>query len=171
MSPLSEAMADVIRPLGRDEERRAVEVALGRVPAGRPRVYGVELRIEKRRGRVPDRWVSVLLADLDDYVPREVVVDADGEVVTIEDRADVVPPYTAEEIGDATAIARGESEVGDLVNRWAVKTAVSYPSERKPRPACRGVPSRRGTGLEALSSNMAVSVGSVTLYRPEPTGG
>ena len=127
-SRLTEELIEVIAPLDADEERRAIDAALGRFEGRRTRVYGAELRIEKRRGQRPDRAVSVLVADLDPYMPVEVVVDADGAVVEVVERPELVPPFSAAEISDALAYARRESAVGELAERWSVRSAPFYPS-------------------------------------------
>jgi hypothetical protein len=130
-SALTESILEVIAPLGADEERRAVEAALARFE-GRPmRVYGAELRIEKRRGKLPDRAVSVLLADLDAYLPCEVVVDAEGTVVDAVEQPDLVPPFSDAELGDALAVARRDPELTELAERWGVRPAPFYPSTHK----------------------------------------
>jgi hypothetical protein len=113
-SELTEAIIDVIAPLEGDEERRAVDAALSRFEGRRMRVYGAELRIEKRRGKLPGRAVSVLLADLDPYTPYEVVVDADGTVVDAVEQPELVPPFYDAELGDALAIARRPPELAAL---------------------------------------------------------
>ena len=127
-SALTEALLGVITPLARDEERRAIDAALGSFDGRRVRVYGAELRIEKRRGRVPDRAVGVLLADLDPYTPYEVLVDADGAVVDAIEHRELVPPFSAAEICDATAIARRHPALADLAERWGVRPAPFYPT-------------------------------------------
>ena len=65
MSSLTMDFAEVIAPLGEDQERRAVEAALAHLGLRRPRVYGVELRIDKNRRSLPRRRIGVLLAELD----------------------------------------------------------------------------------------------------------
>lgn len=127
-SGLTEAITDVIAPLEGDEERRAVDAALGRFEGRRMRVYGAELRIEKRRGKLPDRAVNVLLAELDPYTPYEVVVDADGTVVEAVEQAELVPPFSDAELSDALAIARRDPELGGLAERWGVRPAPFYPT-------------------------------------------
>lgn len=128
MSALTERMMEVIAPLEADEERRAVDAAVGKFEGRRVRVYGAELRIEKRRGNLPDRAVSVLLADLDPYTPYEVVVDADGAVVEAREQSELVPPFSGSEVCDALAVARRHPALGGLADRWAVRTAPFYPT-------------------------------------------
>lgn len=127
-SALTESLMEVITPLGADEERRAVDAALRGFEGRRMRVYGAELRIEKRRGKLPDRAISVLLADLDPYTPYEVVVDADGTVVEAVEQPELVPPFSLTEVSDALAVARRHPEVGDLAERWGVRPAPFYPT-------------------------------------------
>jgi hypothetical protein len=128
ISPLTERLAEVIVSLSPDEERRAVEAALVSVEGERLHVYGAELRIDKRRSSVPARRIAVFLADLAGYLPYEVVVDADGEVVEARELADLVLPFSPSEIGDALALARTVAEVVELGERWGVSPAVFYPS-------------------------------------------
>jgi len=140
MSSLTEHLTQVIVPLEEAEARQAVEAALAHLDLRRPLVYGVELRIEKRRGGVPDRQALVLAADADGFSVHEVVVAEDGTVVEAVDRPDVVPPFSEEEIAEATVLARGHPEVADVARRWGVRSAVFYPSrheddtEAPPRP-------------------------------------
>ena len=128
MSPLTERLAEVIVPLSPDEERRAIEVALVSVAGERLHVYGAELRIDKQRSRVPARQIAVLLADLAGYLPYEVVLDADGEVIEVNEQPDLVPPFSELEVGDALALARSVPEVVELGERWGVSPAVFYPT-------------------------------------------
>jgi hypothetical protein len=100
----------VIAPLDGAEERRAVEAAVAHVAPRRPVVYGAELRIEKRQRAIPDGQISVLLADLDGYTSQEVIVADDGFVVDTVDYAELVPPCTAEEIEEATVLARNHPD-------------------------------------------------------------
>jgi hypothetical protein len=127
-SPLTERLAEVIAPLSPEEERRAIEAALTSVKGERLHVYGAELRIDKRRSSLPERLVSVFLADLAGYLPYEVVVDADGGVVEANEQPDVVPPFSQTEVGDALALARSVPEVVELGERWGVSPAVFYPT-------------------------------------------
>jgi hypothetical protein len=127
-SPLTEALIDVIAPLEAEEERRALDAALGSFEGRRMRVYGAQLRIDKRRGNVPDRSVAVLLADVDPYTPYEVTIDADGAVVQTIEQPDLVPPFSGVEISDALALARRHPRLADLVERWDVRPAHFYPT-------------------------------------------
>ena len=126
-SRLTEELIEIIAPLEADEERRAIDAALGRFEGRRMRVYGAELA-SRSVGERPDRGVTVLVADLDPYLPIEVVVDADGAVVDVVERPELVPPFSAAEISDALAHARRESAVGELAERWAMRSAPFYPS-------------------------------------------
>jgi hypothetical protein len=128
MSSLTELLAEVIVPLEEAEHRQAVEAALGHLDLGRPLVYGAELRIQKRRGGVPDRQVTVLLADLDGFSVYEVVIAQDGTVLEAVEQPQLVPPFSPEEIAEATVLARGHSELAEAARRWGVRPAVFYPS-------------------------------------------
>jgi hypothetical protein len=131
MSSLTERLTRVIVPLEEAEARQAVEAALAHLDLRRPLVYGVELRIEKRRGGVPDRQALVLAADLDGYSVYEVVVAEDGTVVEAVDRPNVVPAFSQEEIAEATVLARDHPEVADVARRWGVRPAVFYPTRHE----------------------------------------
>jgi hypothetical protein len=160
ISPLTERLAEVIVPLSPDEERRAIEVALASVKGERLHVYGAELRIDKRRSSLPERLVSVFLADLAGYLPYEVVVDAGGEVMEANEQPDLVPPFSELEVGDALALARSVAEVVELGERWGVSPAVFYPTghgqEHDHDPA--GAPRRRRIGFHFLDSSEETTV-------------
>lgn len=147
MSALTTCLAEVIRPLGEAEERRAVAAALARVQPSRPVVHGAELRIEKRRGGVPDRQISVLVADLDGYRVHTVVV-ADGEVVQATEHPELVPPFTTEEIAEATVLAGWDPEVGEATREWGAVPAPFYPPGDPPGATGR----RRLVGVHFLDT-------------------
>lgn len=159
ISPLTERLAEVIAPLSPDEERRAVEAALASVQGERLHVYGAELRLDKRRSSVPPRRITVLLADLAGYLPYEVVVDADGEVVEVLEQPDLVPPFSDLELGDALALARSVPEVVELGERWGVSPAAFYPSahDHEHEHAERGARRRVGFHFLDLSDETAVT--------------
>jgi hypothetical protein len=151
ISPLTQRMAPVIAPLSPDEERRAIQAALANVQGERLHVYGAELRIDKRRAGVPVRRITVFLADLAGYLPYEVVVDTDGEIVEVHERPDRVPPFSPSEIGDALALARTVPEVVELGERWGVSPAVFYPTGHEDgEPSDRGDARRRRVGFHFL---------------------
>jgi hypothetical protein len=129
MSSLTRDLAEVIVPLGEEEERRAVETALAHVALRHPLIYGVELRIEKRRRALPRRQIGVLLAELDGYLVHEVVIADDGTVFSAEARPDLVPPFSDEEVAEATVLARTDSRVAELARRWGVRFGTFYPSQ------------------------------------------
>ena len=58
-SELTEALIEVIAPLEADDRRR-VDASLGRFDGRRVRVYGAELRTDKRPANLPGRAVGVL---------------------------------------------------------------------------------------------------------------
>jgi len=147
ISPLTKRLAEVIVPLSRDEERRAIEAALANVSGERLHVYGAELRIDKRRSSLPVRQITVLLADLAGYLPYEVVVDTRGEVIEANDRPDLVPPLSDTEVGDALALARSVPEIVELGERWGVSPAAFYPSGHHDEP---DAPRRRRVGFHFL---------------------
>ena len=154
MSGLTRDLAEVIAPLDDDEERRAVTAALSAVELRRPLVYGVELRIDKRRGAPPHRQIGVLLADLDGYLPYEVIVGDDGMVVAAEARPDLVPPFTEDEVAEAGVLARTDARLAEVTRRWETKPAVYYPTQHghdhDDEPV---VPGRRLVGLHFFDAS------------------
>ena len=118
VSAITDAARAVVAPLEPEEERRAVEAALGHVRRDVPsvRVYGVELAVvkPKRRGELPTRQVRVLLAVPRSSAVHEVLVDADGEVVAVEERPPINLPYLPEEVEEARAIAERDERVAEL---------------------------------------------------------
>jgi hypothetical protein len=156
ISPLTERLAEVIVPLSRDEERRAIEAAIASVAGDRLHVYGAELRIDKRRSSVPARQIAVLLADLAGYLAYEVVVDAEGEVVEANEQPGLVPPFSESELGDALALARSVPEVVELGERWGVSPAAFYPTDHDHDEP--GAPRRRRVGFHFLDSSDETAV-------------
>jgi hypothetical protein len=156
ISPLTKRLAEVIVPLSRDEERRAIEAALASVTGERLHVYGAELRIDKRRASVPARQITVLLADLAGYLPYEVVVDAGGEVVEASEQPDLVPPFSQTEVGDALALARTVPEVVELGERWGVSPAAFYPTGHDHDEP--GAPRRRRVGFHFLDTSEETAI-------------
>jgi hypothetical protein len=156
ISPLTKRLAEVIVPLSRDEERRAIEAALASVTGERLHVYGAELRIDKRRSSVPARQITVLLADLAGYLPYEVVVDAGGEVIEANEQPDLVPPFSETEVGDGLALARSVPEVVELGERWGVSPAVFYPTGHDHDEP--GASRRRRVGFRFLDSSDETAV-------------
>jgi hypothetical protein len=159
MSPLTGDFAEVIEPLGDDEERRAVEAALARLDLRRPMIYGVELRIEKRRGGRPGRQIGVVLADLDAYLVYEVTLGDDGAVIAVDARPNLVPPFSEEEVAEAAVLARTDPRLLDLARRWGVRYGTFYPSqhghdhdEQAPEPG------RRHVGLHFVDASDPVDV-------------
>jgi hypothetical protein len=167
ISPLTRRLAEVIVPLSRDEERRAIEAALANVTGERLHVYGAELRIDKRRSSVPARQITVLLADLAGYLPYEVVVDAGGEVIEANEQADLVPPFSETEVGDGLALARSVAEIVELGERWGVSPAVFYPTDHD-EP---GAPRRRRVGFHFLDSSDETAVRPIASIVDDHTGG
>ena len=157
ISPLTERLAEVIAPLSPEEERQAIEAALVSVQGERLHVYGAELRIDKRRSGVPPRRITVLLADLAGYLPYEVVVDADGEVIEVQEQPELVPSFSDLELGDALALARSVSEVAELGERWGVSPAAFYPSAHDHEGGERGARRRVGFHFLDLSDETAVT--------------
>lgn len=131
MSPLTRDLAEIVVPLGEDEERMAVDAALARLDLRRPMVYGVELAIEKRRRVPPRRQIRVLLAELDGYLPYQVVVEVDGTVATAEPRPDLVPPFTDDEVAEAAVLARADARFAEVAQRWGVRFGAFYPSRHE----------------------------------------
>jgi hypothetical protein len=175
MSPLTERLTDVIVPLDEEEERRAIDAALAHVGGRRLRLYGAELRLEKRRRQTPVRHVTVWLADTRATV-HEVVIDAEGNVVHVDVHDDLVLPFLPEEIEEATAIAATHPEIPDRVDEPA--RAVFHPAHATPHHHTAG----RRVGFhyfdardpEALSPLASVVVdlvtGKIESYRDDRPG-
>jgi len=158
MSPLTERLQEVIHPLDDEEAGRAVAAALAHRHLRRPHVYGAELRIEKRPRPVPHRQVSVLLADLDGYTVHEVIVDQPGSVVESIDHAELVPPFSSQEIEEATVLARSYPALADLARRWQIKATTFYPSAHDQE---QGSQRRRRIGVHFLDCADPASIAPV----------
>jgi hypothetical protein len=177
MSPLTERLTDVIVPLDEEEERRAIDAALAHVGGRRLRLYGAELRLEKRRRQTPVRHVTVWLADTRATV-HGVVIDAEGNVVHVDVHDDLVLPFLPEEIEEATAIAATHPEIPDRVDEPNVARAVFHPAHATPDHHTAG----RRVGFhyfdardpEALSPLASVVVdlvtGEIESYRDDRPG-
>lgn len=172
MSSLTERLTEVIVPLEDAEARQAVEAALAHLELRRPLVYGVELRIQKRRGGVPDRQAVVLAADLDGFSVYEVLVAEDGTVVEAVDRPGMVPPFSQEEIAEATVLARNHPEVAKAVRRWGVRPAMFYPSQHDHGAEAAAEPrrSRRLVGVHFLDFSDPAAVVPVVSVVIDLTG-
>jgi hypothetical protein len=131
-------------PLGREEARRATEVALAALDKRRVRIYGTELHVEKDEQRRARRLVAVTLADLEPYLPYVVIVDPEtGSAVKVDERPDLVVPFSDDEIGQARAIARVEADLADGLDRRGFVSAVFYPTahghDQGPQSAARRI--------------------------------
>jgi hypothetical protein len=122
---------EVVGPLDEQEQRRAVDAALAHLGLQRPMVYGVELRIDKDRGRVPRRRIGVLLAELDGYLAYDVVVSDGAEVLSADARPDLVPPFTDDEVAQAAFVARTDARVDEVARVWGVSVGSFYPSQHR----------------------------------------
>jgi hypothetical protein len=119
MSPLTREFQDLLAPLDAEEERRAIAAALAARKA-RPEamvIRGAELAIEKAagRGERPHRRVRVLLTAPLECVAHEVIVDADGNVVSDRELGPRNLPFLASEIEQARAIAERDEQVAKLL--------------------------------------------------------
>jgi hypothetical protein len=121
---------------------------------------------------VPDRQVAVLLADLDGFSVYEVVIAQDGTVVEAAEQPQLVPPFSQEEIAEATVLARGHPGLAEATRRWGVRPAVFYPSghdhsddagEQQSRP-------RRRVGVHFLDFSDPAAVVPVTSAVVDLTG-
>jgi hypothetical protein len=127
MSRLTEQLADLIAPLGEDEQRRAVEAANAFLGESRLRLHGAELVVDKRLPGSPVRQITVWLTD-DGGSVHEVVVDGDGVVVDASSHDDLVLPFRAEEIEKAVAIAEASQQVASVAQDRNVARASFYPT-------------------------------------------
>jgi hypothetical protein len=122
-----------IPPLGEADARRAIGSALSAIGRRRVRVYDAELHVEKDTEGRPRRLVRVILADLEPYLPRIAIVDPQtAEVVSSVERPDLVIPFSADEIGQAKAIARSEEDLADGMDRGRLAAAIFYPPAPEP---------------------------------------
>ena len=128
-SAITKRARDIVAPLGDEEEQRAVETALAHFSADRAalRVYGAELAIEKRRGKVPERRVRVLVALRGSSLVHEVLIDASGDIAAVEERPSLNLPYLADEVEEATAIAARDERVADLLGDRVVGVGTFAP--------------------------------------------
>jgi hypothetical protein len=158
MSSLTRELADVILPVSEDEERTAVEAALAHLGLRRPRVYGVELRIEKSRRAVPHRQIGVLLAELDGYLVYDVVVSDDATVVSADARPDLVPPVAEDEVAEAAVLARTDVRIDEVARRWGVGFGPFYPSRHEHDGLGGGDRGKRLVGLRYLDAGDLANV-------------
>jgi hypothetical protein len=159
MSPLTRDLTELVVPLGEEEERMAVETALARLDLRRPMIYGVELRIDKRRRALPRRQIGVVLAELDGYLAHEVIVADDGTVVSAEARPDLVPPFSDEEVAEAAVLARADSRVVETAQRWGVRFGTFYPSlHEHDHEVAAGERGRRRVGLRFFDARDVANV-------------
>ena len=131
MSPLTREFQDLLAPLEAEEERRAIAAALVSAGANREAVVvrGAELAIEKaaRRGERPYRRVRVLLTAPTECVTREVIVDADGKVVSDRDLGPRNLPFLPEEVEQARAIAERDEQVAQRIAGCSVGVGTFAP--------------------------------------------
>ena len=122
MSPLTREFQDLLAPLEAEEERRAIAAALAAREARAEAmvIRGVELAIEKapRRGERPHRRVRVLLTALTECIAHEVIVDADGNMVSDRELGPRNLPFLASEVEQARAIAERDEQVAGLLRGY-----------------------------------------------------
>jgi len=127
MSPESKRIKALARPLTRAEERRATQVAMTALMGTaegegdrRLRVLWAELRIDKpaRPRAVPSRRIAVVIVDYRGKRNVEVLVDTRGQVVG-ERSLGLSPPFAADEVKEARAIAEGDPRVARVTQAGA----------------------------------------------------
>jgi len=116
MSKLTRGLASVIAPLKKKEEQAAIKATqayLSKELSDHFRIFGAELRINKpsKPGTIPLRMVGVLVVDYGKRRNLEVLVDASGKVVRVDDLRGAQPAYISEEIKEAREIAEQDSRV------------------------------------------------------------
>lgn len=135
MSELTERLIPILGPLDEKEERLAVECAMAHLTTRYPemadggyRVIGAEVRLDKpRRGRVPQRLVTVLVADYTARRAHEVAVGAKGRIVGSVVLEGFNAPFLPEEVREAQERAREDERVGSLARRPDVTVAAFVP--------------------------------------------
>lgn len=134
MSALTRRLQDVLAPLGAEEEQRAIRAALWSIGerAKALRVRGAELAIEKSENRRerPYRRVRVLFTAPDENVVREVLVDADGRVVSDRELGPRNLPFLPSEIERARAIAERDEQVAKAIAGYEVGVGTFAPTLR-----------------------------------------
>jgi hypothetical protein len=130
VSAVTQQAREVLAPLEEAEAQRAVRAALERVGAEvEAELRGYELLFEKARqkGGVPLRRVRVLVGEAARDVVYEVIVDADGEVVSAEPREGQTFPLLLEEIARAEEIAARDERVARLLEQPDVGAGAFHP--------------------------------------------
>jgi len=136
MSDLTRKLKSVLAPLGRSEERHAVKVALSKAQSllqeehePRSRILGAELRIEKppKRGRVPERLISVFIVDYAHKRILDVVSKSFGKATTISVLTNFQPAFHPDEIKEAQSIAKSDSRVAKYAKMRGVVIGAAGP--------------------------------------------
>jgi hypothetical protein len=119
MSPLTREFQDLLAPLEAEEEQRAIAAVLAarKVRSQGMIIRGAELAIEKapRRGERPHRRVRVLLTAPAECIAHEVIVDADGNVVSDRELGPRNLPFLESEVAQARVIAERDEQVANLL--------------------------------------------------------
>jgi hypothetical protein len=160
MSPESKRIKTIARPLTKAEERRAITAAVtafGRTARGdgnrRFRVLWAELRVDKRARPklLPPRRIAVVIVDYGGLRSLEFLVDNGGRVVG-ERTLSLSPPFAADEVKEARAIAEHDPRVARLIQTGASFDGVFTPGgqgERRPRlVGLRYAVSKRGRAFD-----------------------
>jgi hypothetical protein len=130
-SPHARQLREVVAPLEKEEERRAMAAAvaqLERPQERRFRVLGAELLVEKPRqpDALPERRIDVIVVDYDGRQILEVLVDANGEVVGRE-QLGYQPAFDPDEVDEADAIAKQDPRVARLTQQPEVLVSTFVP--------------------------------------------
>jgi hypothetical protein len=130
MSPATRELASVIQPLTDREERSAIDAATAALHADlseRYRVFGTELRIDKRvPEKIPDRLIGVYIVDYVKHRSIEALVDQRGKVVAVNDLPQYQVPISREEIREAEEIAARDEHVAQALKRHTATFVSPY---------------------------------------------
>jgi hypothetical protein len=112
---------EAIRPLEQSEADGATKAAMSLLKerAGIDRLvpYGAEIHVEKPpRDQTPSRQVRVRLGATATGLVYDVMVDASGRVIAIQERPGFQPPFLDSEVNEARAIAERNVDLGDALD-------------------------------------------------------
>jgi len=181
LSPQTRKLARVLRPLTRAETKRAVSTAvayllpeLTRDGLTRFRALGAELYLSRPTEKGPlSRLIEVVVVDYLNRRHLRVIVD--GSQVAEVRELDWQPPFSAEEIAEASAIAAQDPRLRRIVRRRGVFASAFSPGAN--------LPGQRRIGLRyllqqkagaALAAQVEIDLGAQVLIAGSaaaPSGG
>lgn len=136
LSPSTRRLKQVLTPLGKSEERRAITAALefyrsqSDQASGRIRVLGAELRINKpsARNALPRREVGVVIVDYDRRQTLELILNSRGQVQRCNPLS-YQPTVHKDEIREARQIAENDPAAAVLVRQRGISVDVFAPGQ------------------------------------------